>query len=58
MTAETITTARISELATALDIAAEAMTRLNLDIASSTVTPEDAAAIVNETLENLQRTAQ
>jgi hypothetical protein len=58
MTADTITTARISELATALDIAAEAMTRLNLDIASSTVTPEDAAAIVNETLKNLQRTAQ
>jgi hypothetical protein len=58
MTAETITTARISELATALDIAAEAMARLNLAIASSTITPEEAAAIVNETIDNLQRTAQ
>jgi hypothetical protein len=58
MTAETITTARISELATALDIAADAMARLNQAIASSAITAEEAAAIVNETLENLQRTAQ
>jgi hypothetical protein len=58
MTADTITELRVRTLACALEIAAESIDRLAGSIASGDVTAEDAAAEVNESIDNIKRYAK
>jgi hypothetical protein len=55
MTPYTITEKRVAELAALFEIAAESMRRILADPGISTA---DAAAIVNETVENIRRAAK
>ena len=50
MTADTITVARISDIQATLEIALDTVNRLD----DSDTTPAEAAAILNETLANIQ----
>jgi hypothetical protein len=58
MTPQTITPARVAELATALTLAAEAMTRLQSKILDSEITPDDASCTVNEMIHHLRTISQ
>ena len=58
MTADNITPERLASLRAMLDIAADAITRLEYQADDGTIDPAEAAAIVNETIENLSNEAR
>ena len=58
MTADTITTVRLDDLAAALDAACNAVDRLVIDVYRGAISPTEAAAIVNETIDYLNKTAE
>ena len=58
MTADTITVERIESLKAALEAATESIDLLSRNMFFMNVTPDDAAAIVNETIQNLTNEAR
>ena len=58
MTAETITALRLASLRAMLDIAADAIARLEYQADDGTIDPASAADIVNETIQNLTNEAR
>ena len=58
MTAETITAMRIDSLRIALSVATASMSDLWLAVSEGEIDPAEAAAIVNETIENLTNEAR
>lgn len=58
MTADTATHQRLSDLWVALETATHSIARLIGEAQSGTIDPAEAAAIVNETIENLTNEAR
>lgn len=58
MTADNITLQRLRDLLAALEAAAESIDDLATEIAGGDIDPAEAAAIVNETIQNLTNEAR
>ena len=58
MTADNITAQRLADLLAALETAARSIDALYWDARSSNLDPAEAAAIVNETIQNLTNEAR
>lgn len=58
MTADTVTARRLFDLLAAIEAAQESITRVFWEAKNGTIDPAEAAAIVNETIENLTNEAR
>lgn len=58
MTADTITESRVATLYVILDAARDTLHSVYADIRSGEISPEEAAAIINETIQTINSCAQ
>ena len=58
MTADTITVSRLNDLAAILEVATETVWRMHTEAVAGTISPAEAAEIINETIANIQQAAR
>lgn len=58
MTADTITVSRLNDLAAILEVATETVWRMHTEAVAGTISPAEAAEIINETIQTIKKSAE